>query len=350
MTKSAPKYCYTSVTRIAPLPELPFSVDPLNREHWGTGDYVVGEVFGRSSSLYRIELTTGRIMPVYDGDLVVGTLGKRAATLEATGDWHHIGQDGVLDALTGAGLIGKCLSRSPLLPSLLRMHYKGHVMIAGQKQTMQDFVKIPHETPFTLPVVLLIGSSMSAGKTTAARVIIRLLRKAGLRVVGAKLTGAGRYRDIMSMSDAGAEAVFDFIDVGLPSTVCPEDEFREALRHLLSMMGGVEADVAVIEAGASPLEPYNGEAAIDSIKDNLRFTVLCASDPYSVLGITSAFGYRPDIVTGIATNTHAGIDLIHKLSGIKALNVLDPEALPELSALVLKHVGTRMTMAFLPTG
>ena len=31
------------------------------------------------------------------------------------------------------------------------------------------------------------------------------------------------------MSDAGADHVLDFVDVGLPSTVCPPDEYEEAL-------------------------------------------------------------------------------------------------------------------------
>ena len=37
---------------------------------------------------------------------------------------------------------------------------------------------------------LIVGISMSAGKTTSAKVIVRLLRGEGLTVAGAKLTGA----------------------------------------------------------------------------------------------------------------------------------------------------------------
>ena len=84
---------------------------------------------------------------------------------------------------------------------------------------MRDYVQDVPEREFGLPVVLLVGTSMSAGKTTSAKVIVRLLREAGLAVVGAKLTGAGRYRDILAMQDAGAEHIFDFVDAGLPSTV-----------------------------------------------------------------------------------------------------------------------------------
>ncbi len=68
---------------------------------------------------------------------------------------------------------------------------------------------------------------MSAGKTTTGRLIVHELHDMGHKVIGAKLTGAGRYRDVLSFRDAGAAAVFDFVDAGLPSTVEPEAKFRE---------------------------------------------------------------------------------------------------------------------------
>jgi hypothetical protein len=39
-----PRYIFTSLTCISDLPEVPFSVEPLPRREWETGDYVVGEV------------------------------------------------------------------------------------------------------------------------------------------------------------------------------------------------------------------------------------------------------------------------------------------------------------------
>jgi hypothetical protein len=274
------------------------------------------------------------MVEVVEGDLIVGAFGVRYATLEAVGGWQGIGRDRLMEALTGAGLFGKATSRSTLLPSLLSLAYKGHVLIGEKKATMRGYVPNVPAREFGLPVVLLVGTSMSAGKTTSARVIVRLLREAGLSVIGAKLTGAGRYQDVLAMQDAGAEHVFDFVDAGLPSTVIPEKEYRGALRSLLSRMTDVEADVLVAEVGASPLEPYNGAAAIEEIGPNVRCTVLSASDPYAVSGVTSAFGSRPDLVTGLATSTSAGIELVEKLSSIKALNVLDRSSLPSLRAIL----------------
>jgi hypothetical protein len=331
-----PRHFFTSLTRISDLPEVPFSVVPLSQREWEMGDYVVGEVASPPNRLSRIELSSGRMVEVVEGDLIIGAFGVRYATLEAVGGWQGIARDRMMEALTSAGLFGKATSKSALLAPLLSLAYKGHVLNAEKKATMRDYVPEVPVREFGLPVVLLVGTSMSAGKTTSAKVIVRLLREAGLTVVGAKLTGAGRYRDILSMKDAGADYIFDFVDAGLPSTVVPENEYRKGVRNLLSRMACVEADVLVAEVGASPLEPYNGAVAIEEIGPNVRCTVLAASDPYAVTGVTSAFGNRSDLVTGLATSTQAGIELVEKLSGITALNVLDRRSLPQLRS-ILEH-------------
>jgi hypothetical protein len=99
-----------------------------------------------------------------------------------------------------------------------------------------------------------------------------------------------------------------------------------------------EADVVVAEVGASPLEPYNGEAAVEMIEDNVAFTVLCASDPYAVVGIEDAFGHKPDLVAGIATNTTAGVNLVEELTDCSALNLQDESAKGPLAEMLTEAV------------
>ncbi len=333
-------YLFGSLTRISDLAERPFSVTPLPKTAWAGGDYVVGEITTTPGCMRLLELENGRMAELADGDLVVGAFGQRAATLEAVGDWRAIGADQRFDMLTSAGLFGKLTSKSLFLPPLMGLSYRGHVMVNGDKARMSDYVPTAARLQdCSLPVILLVGTSMSAGKTTAARIIVRLLKRAGYRVIGAKLTGAGRYRDVLSMGDAGADRIYDFVDVGLPSTVCPEEEFRRALRRLMGMMMEDGADVLVAEAGASPLEPYNGSVAIAELERQVRFTVLCASDPYAVVGVAAAFDRQPDLVAGGAANTQAGIRLVEKLTGIKALNLMDKATLPELKGLLKQHLG-----------
>ena len=326
------RYVHASVTRITDFEQRPFEVHELPRDRWETADYVVAEVLGPSH--YPFEIANGRLVDAVAGDLVVGALGKRAATLEVVGDWSHAGVSGEMHALTGAGLFGLATSLSTWLKPLTSIVYRGHVMRGGYKLNMRDFVTpLPPAAPCA-PVILLVGTSMSAGKTTTARVVVRMLAERGLRVLACKLTGAARYRDILSCLDVGAEHVMDFVDAGLPSTVCPESVYVPALEQLLSRMAAVEPDVIVVEAGASPLEPYNGAAAYRRLAPLVRLSILCASDPYAVLGVMDAFGIKPDVVAGPAANTTAAVELVLKLTGMRALNLLERGGAEELRLLL----------------
>ncbi|MFB6231628.1 MAG: hypothetical protein ABEL04_10785 [Salinibacter sp.] len=325
---------FGSVARITDLSTKSFTIETRPPAEWHTGDYVVGVVTDTSG--YRtIELPTGRDMEVAEGDAVVGAFGTREATLEITGSWRDIGQEGGMHALTRAGLFGRATSRSTLVQRPLELQYYGHVCRNGETVTMQDAAPSVDAQPFTTPTVLFVGTSMSAGKTTAARIVTRRLKRMGLDVLGAKVCGAGRYRDVLSIQDAGADWGLDFVDVGLPSTAVPPEDYRRAVRQLLAQMARPPADVAVVEIGASPLEPYNGSIAVEELQDALAMTVLCVSDPYAVPGVDTAFDrLAPDLVTGIPTNTDAGVALLSQLTDLPAFNIRDNDTYDRLDAML----------------
>lgn len=328
-----------SVTRISDLTHDNFTTSTLAREHWGTGDYVVGKVLDTRGHLSALELAGGRMIEVLEDDLVVGAWGTRAATLEAVGDWRSIDDSGEFESLTAAGLFGKNTSLSPFIGAPMPLRYVGHVMRNDEKVTMRGSLPEIEIIDFDIPIVLIVGTSMSSGKTMSGRIIVHLLSEMGLNVVGTKLTGAARYRDMLSFGDAGASAVFDFVDAGLPSSAVDEATYREALPYLLSLIAREKPDVVVAEAGASPLEPYNGAIAKEMIRDNVKFKLLCAQDPYAVVGVQKAFQREPDLVSGGAANTDAAIALVKKLSGLPALNLMDPASRDQLRLLLSKALG-----------
>jgi len=327
-------YIHTSLTRITDFKDNPFDVIKLSRTKWETGDYVVCKILDPGSNQLALELPSGRMRGVMGGEFIIGVLGERFATLEATGTWKNVGNNGNLHVLTAAGLLGKLTSKSVFIPNMMEIKYMGHTSRKGKKVTMESFVKPVESKKFTTPVVLLVGTSMSAGKTTSARIVTNLFKIAGLRVVGAKLTGAGRYKDILAIHDVGADVVLDFVDAGLPSSICPKEIYREKVTYLKNAISHANANVAVIEIGASPLEPYNGDLAIEAIKKHIKFTILCASDPYAVFGLIKAYNFKPDIVTGIATNTLAGCELVENLCNVKALNLIDQRTTKELKRML----------------
>jgi hypothetical protein len=327
-------YFFTSVTRISDLSTQPFDVVTLPREQWDTGDYVVGKIVAPLTKRSIIENCHGRMVQVIAGDLIIGAFGSRRATHEIVGDWRDIDVDLRMEVLTEGGLMGKATSVSITITNVPPLVYQGHVMRNGQKVCMKDFIpRIPIQK-YDCPTIMMLGTSMSSGKTTMSRLLIRLLKQLNLKVVGVKLAGAGQYHDILTMEDAGADAIFDFVNVGLPSTVCSPEEYQTAMSTLLSLVAQEKPDVVVAEIGASPFEPYNGAIVLEKIKPQICLTILCANDPYAVLGATDSFHLTPDIISGIVANTTAGIKLVNKLTGIEAICPTDDHAIEQLMPIL----------------
>lgn len=333
-----PKTAIGSLARITDFAErMPEHVE-VPRERWRRGDYLVTEILPGSPEGYEVETVDGSYVTAGPGDRLIGALGTRAATLEVVGSWEAIGEDLEMQSLTAAGVLGVCTSASAAAPPLPNVRYLGHATHGEGPLNMADFVPEVEHHDFDCPVILIIGTSMNSGKTVAAAAMIRELTAMGKSVAGIKVTGVGRYRDTIAMKNAGAAKIADFVDVGLPSSVVPVEEYASSLRDLLSMVAAEEPDVVVIEAGASPLEPYRGDVAMEVLEGSVALTVLCASDPYAVMGVMSAFEMRPDLVTGPCTSTEAGVELIDKLAGVPAVNMFDESNAPKVAEFLKEKI------------
>jgi hypothetical protein len=346
------RYVYGSLTRISNLETRPFSVQPLEKNDWETGDYVVGKFIPSNNPIHEeVETTTGRLLRLLPGDMLVGALGVRKATKENVGDWHLIGKDGKMQDICGSGMFGAETDFSKTWGPSANFVYQGHVLRGGTKVCMKDFVpNTTKPTEYSSPTILIIGTSMSCGKTTAARVIIHQLKSIGIRkVVGTKLTGAGFLHDNLSMKDAGADVVYDFVDAGLPSTILPEHQYQQCLQKLLSFISLERPDVVVAEAGASPCEAYNGDVVLKSklLKEGKatrpNLTILCASDPYAAVGAIKLLeqnaGIHPDLVTGLVTSTSAGLELVRGMCDVPALSFTSEEGINTLTRLLAELFG-----------
>ena len=60
---------------------------------------------------------------------------------------------------------------------------------------------------------------------------------------------------------------------------------------------------------------------------------------YEVITVEKAFGLVPDLVTGPATSTSAAVDLVKKMTGVEALNVIDPDCIPRLREILREKLG-----------
>ncbi|MFP5451256.1 MAG: hypothetical protein ACLGG9_05830 [Thermoleophilia bacterium] len=334
-----PRTVLGSLARITDFDRHPPDVEPRPRASWERGDYVCVEMLPGSIDSYLVEGVDGADIEIHPGDRLIGALGDRAATLEAVGRWGAVGDDLRMQTLTAAGVLGVCTSASITLSRpLADVAYVGHAVRDGLALGMKDFVTPAPAREITAPVILIIGTSMNSGKTVAAVAMIRELAAMGKRVVGAKVTGVGRYRDTLAMRNAGAHAIVDFVDAGLPSSLVPAGEYEASLRLICAKIAAHEPDIVVIEAGASPLEPYQGDIAMRVLLPGVSLTVLCASDPYAVWGLMHAFNLRPDVVTGPCTSTEAGVALIDRMVSVPGLNMFNERNAPKVAAFLREHL------------
>jgi hypothetical protein len=121
---------------------------------------------------------------------------------------------------------------------------------SGRRLNLRDFALAPVDPPrdFQPTVIAVVGTSMDSGKTQTCAHLVRGLAAAGSRVGYAKVTGTGAGGDYWSLRDAGADPVFDFTDVGVPTTyLLSPDEVEGTLVALLNHVGSHGVDAIVIE-------------------------------------------------------------------------------------------------------
>ena len=300
------------------------------------GVLVAARVLNNKTRYNQLELTSGRMATVTQGDVIVGALGHRKALLGYSGHLPtKLGVGDTIQILNIGGVLGVCDSANPdvgppfdceVLGAVLHFPYLGERIgvpaRAGARQLDAD-------TPLAtnaVPVVALAGTCMDSGKTAAACAIVGRLRHRGMSVAACKATGVSLRRDILAMEDAGAKNTMIFSDLGIVTTTA---ENGPALtRALLTELAAETPDVIVLELGDGLLGAYGVEAILSdsAIREALTAVVLCANDPVAAWGgariLREQFDIEPAVVTGPATDNDVGIDQISERLDLPAINAL----------------------------
>lgn len=251
------------------------------------GDIVLArvEAIGHHS---RLESPFGRKQTLYCGDEVIVAYGNRYATDQFDA---VIPDDlGPCDLVAGGGVASlvRAKHRSVKAPTKLRpigllAKADGQILNLGQFRTIGATQPNP-----TCHVILIVGTSMNAGKTTTASSIVHGLTKAGMKVGAAKITGTGSGGDIWSMTDAGARNVFDFTDAGHATTAGLPIE--RLVRDSLALIQAASAqnDFAVVEIADGLLQAETASLLGDKrIQCSIDTVVLAAGD-----AMGAAFGHQ----------------------------------------------------------
>lgn len=301
-----------------------------------------------------LEDVHGRMMALRPGDVIAGALGSRDALHGYAGRIPaRVAVGDTLQLLNLGGVIGTGAAAVPKLGEPFQLEVLGVVLDfpdpahrVGVPANIRHAALPPLAPPLDPPpVVAFVGTSMDAGKTTAASLLIGELCHRGLRVAAGKLTGVSLRRDVLQMADNGAEPVALFTDFGVVTTT--EANAVAVGRSLLGHLCESEPDVLVLEMGDGLLGTYGVHALLSDpiFRGALRTVALCAQDPVGVWGAVQLLRKRyelaPAVVTGPVTDSPVGRQFCQRELGIPAVNALqDAPALAHhvLASLALAAV------------
>jgi len=218
------------------------------------GDLVMARVTGIGHHA-RLELPEGRRSRLYEGDEIVVAYANRYAPDQFEAE---VPDDlGECHLVAAGGIAARMLSKNAKTRNPTRIRPLGLLAdLYGMRLNVNDWRIDSGPFPKPLPPVIVVaGTAMNAGKTTAAVRLIRGLVRAGKRVGAAKVTGTGAGGDYWQMKDAGACEVVDFTDAGYASTyqLAPQ-EIEKVFLRLLSHLGSLKTDVIVVEVADGVLQ------------------------------------------------------------------------------------------------
>jgi hypothetical protein len=319
------------------------------------GVLVAAKVLNNKSRYNQLELTSGRMATVNQGDVIVGALGHRKALRGYSGHLPKSLQPGdTIQILNIGGVLGICDSANPdvgapfdcqVLGTVLSFPYLGERIGVPARAGASSLEEAPAIDTNGVPVVALAGTCMDSGKTAAACAIVSRLRHLGLNVAACKATGVSLRRDVLAMEDAGASASMIFSDFGIVTTT--EKNGRQLTRALLTGLAAEKPDVIILELGDGLLGAYGVGAILndEEIRAALTAVLLCANDPVSAWGgvelLRKEFGIEPALVTGPATDNEVGVQQIDERTSLPAINALvNPVALGDKVANLLQKEST----------
>ncbi len=218
------------------------------------GDLLLAEVVELGQHK-RLELVTSRRATLFEGDEIVVAYGNRYAPDQF---------EGVLPAALGncrlvaaGGVAARLLNRHQNVRSATRIKPLGLLADSdGQRINLCDYRLQRCESLPKKPLVLVVaGTSMNSGKTTACANLVKGLARRKIKVAAAKFTGTGAGADYRTLVDAGAEPVFDFLDAGYVSTYRLD---RTELLDVVMTLGGElvasQPEVIIIEVADGLLQ------------------------------------------------------------------------------------------------
>ena len=294
------------------------------------GDVILGRVskIGRHT---KIDDCDGRRVTLLEGDLVIAAYGNRYATdqyegivPETTAPCH---------ILSNAAVCGIVKSKHAKMPAPTELEVIGFMHnAAGQQLNLRDFgLKLRtkkatsikrSKKPDRPSIIVVVGSSMNSGKTTATASIVRGLTQSGYQVAAGKITGTACGNDIWAYKDNGAVKVLDFSDCGYPSTyLCDGEEVLSIYRTLRQRLRKVKPNYIVMEIADGIIQRETTELlAQPEFKKSIDHLIYSAGDALAAdsgLRLLNQKGYQVTALSGLVSASELAKAEAEALTGVR---------------------------------
>ncbi|KPJ56367.1 hypothetical protein AMJ49_04990, partial [Parcubacteria bacterium DG_74_2] len=180
-------------------------------------------------------------------------------------------------------------------------------------------------------MILVCGTSMNSGKSTAAIACCRALKAKGHLVRAVKVTGTASLKDILSMNDAGAKSFADFSYFGFPSTyLLPKKDLFSIFDNLDLKYANNPKNYWVVEF-ADGINQRETSLLLENknVRKRIHRFIFCASDAFGAIGglkvLREHFDLDPNAISGICSSSPLHIKEIKEFTDIPVFNSVNPD-------------------------
>ncbi len=307
--------------------------------HARAGDLILAQVDSLGQHA-RVQLASGRPSNIFPGDMIVLACGARYAPDQFEG-FAEIDPEGA-DLLAGGGCLGRMVARNELIKPATRMLPLGRLLDAdGQPVNLDRFALPAIPCDDEIPVIVVLGTAMNSGKTTATAQLALGLRRAGYKVAALKGTGTGAFGDFNEYSDTGAHWVADFTDAGMVTTYRePLERVKTGLACLLGHAAEQGCDLAVMEIADGLFQRETGALVADPwFRQRMAGLIFACGDAVAAAGGVAELarhGLRPDALTGIISCSPMAAAEALAATGVQVLRKSDLADPAEANAFALR--------------
>ena len=285
------------------------------------GTIIMVEAQNHEGKMNVLDFAGGRLGKLWYRDKIPAVLGYRKATTEFAGVVPSaVKANDELYLLCESGVVGSISGVFESWGRPMKVKVLGCILDKnGRAMNLKQFkLKDARPVEKSIPLIVFLGTRMDSGKTTMAGKIGHELTLLGKKVAGVKLTGVAFTQDLMKLQDAGVYPVYDFVDMGLPSTCNGNsEEIIKSSLTLLNVLKKAKPDCILAEFRDAVMGDYHVADILqcDDFKSQIRMVILAANDFAGVKGTTDVlegWGINIDLVTGPVANSRVGVDLINK--------------------------------------